>query len=514
MKHPNSKAAFTRRTLIASGLIAMGLAVAPSLVQAQTAAISGGLGNFDVVNNTGQDACGFEIEVEGLDPTKVVGSFTAQRYGVATVSAYTTGLVSGTRVSWKSADCTTNKTIAHAPGTGFAGTCYQWYPATYQNAGCEHFGLYFTNTAVTTITSRWLVNDPANVGAYIPHDPPMPIATPYYYVQPAVVANAAAVVANAAPVVVAEVVAPEPPEAPGLFGRAQWMKVFKRQLPVTVTLDQLVTDNPLVVPMDPALTEVNWTVVQADPPNGNAKRNRNRQQGNSTLDPTTRSVVRRYELYAYTGATDPVTGEVLCADLLCNTPAATELGDFISAQMTAVNVQGDFITVTKAGSGGGNVDSTDKLITCGNKCVMPYKVGSTVTLTAKANSGSAFAGWTGACTGTGNCTVTINGANTVTATFNTQVAAGGGGGGGGTGSSNVTLKVSTGNPGVVTSDVGGINCGTACSASVASGTAITLTATPPAGKTFGSWTGACTGTATTCTVTVNANLSVKANFNK
>ena len=43
---------------------------------------------------------------------------------------------------------------------------------------------------------------------------------------------------------------------------------------------------------------------------------------------------------------------------------------------------------------------------------------------------------------------------------------------------------------------------------------MTLTATPPAGKQFVSWGGACAGTANTCTVTVNANLSVQANFSK
>ena len=82
------------------------------------------------------------------------------------------------------------------------------------------------------------------------------------------------------------------------------------------------------------------------------------------------------------------------------------------------------------------------------------------------------------------------------------------------GTTSFQLKLSTSNPGVVTSDVGGINCGTACQANYATSTAVTLTATPPAGKTFASWSGACAGTTPICTVTVNANLSAKANFNK
>jgi endoglucanase len=41
-----------------------------------------------------------------------------------------------------------------------------------------------------------------------------------------------------------------------------------------------------------------------------------------------------------------------------------------------------------------------------------------VTLTASAASGSTFAGWSGACTGTGTCTVSMSAARSVTATFN------------------------------------------------------------------------------------------------
>ena len=61
--------------------------------------------------------------------------------------------------------------------------------------------------------------------------------------------------------------------------------------------------------------------------------------------------------------------------------------------MTAVLVQSNSVTVTK--SGNGTVDSADKLISCGNKCVAAYNAGAAVTLTAKAASGSVFAGWTG-----------------------------------------------------------------------------------------------------------------------
>jgi uncharacterized repeat protein (TIGR02543 family) len=40
-----------------------------------------------------------------------------------------------------------------------------------------------------------------------------------------------------------------------------------------------------------------------------------------------------------------------------------------------------------------------------------------VTLTALPTTGTAFAGWTGACSGTGSCTVIMDANKTVTASF-------------------------------------------------------------------------------------------------
>jgi hypothetical protein len=81
-----------------------------------------------------------------------------------------------------------------------------------------------------------------------------------------------------------------------------------------------------------------------------------------------------------------------------------------------------------------------------------------------------------------------------------------------------TLSVGTSNPGTVTGTPNGndraLNCGGACSAKFTDGTQVTLTAVPPAGKTFVSWSGACSGTNPVCVVAVNANLSAKAAFSK
>src|SRR2546426_6850089 len=58
----------------------------------------------------------------------------------------------------------------------------------------------------------------------------------------------------------------------------------------------------------------------------------------------------------------------------------------------------------------------------------------------------------------------------------------------------------------------GITCGSICSASFNTGTTVTLTATPGTQARFKGWSGACSGTTTTCTVTMNDNLSVTATF--
>ena len=76
---------------------------------------------------------------------------------------------------------------------------------------------------------------------------------------------------------------------------------------------------------------------------------------------------------------------------------------------------------------------------------------------------------------------------------------------------NITLA-GTGT-GTVTSNAGDINCGATCSANFASGTNVTLTAKPAAGMSFISWTGNCTGNATTCSVKMDAIKNVTATFN-
>jgi endoglucanase len=73
------------------------------------------------------------------------------------------------------------------------------------------------------------------------------------------------------------------------------------------------------------------------------------------------------------------------------------------------------LTVTASGSG--TVTSAAAGINCGAACSGSYLSGTSITLTATPTNGSTFAGWSGACTGTGPCTVAMTVTRSVTATF-------------------------------------------------------------------------------------------------
>jgi hypothetical protein len=81
------------------------------------------------------------------------------------------------------------------------------------------------------------------------------------------------------------------------------------------------------------------------------------------------------------------------------------------------------------------VTSSPAGILCGNDCSQTYDIGEMVTLTAAAAQGSTFVGMSGGgCSGTQvTCTITMDAAKTVTATFDLSGSAGGGGGDGGGG---------------------------------------------------------------------------------
>jgi hypothetical protein len=75
------------------------------------------------------------------------------------------------------------------------------------------------------------------------------------------------------------------------------------------------------------------------------------------------------------------------------------------------------LLVTRAGIGTGTVTSNAGGISCGADCSELYDAGRVITLSAKPAKGSKLAAWSGACSGTGTCVLTMDQAHSVTATF-------------------------------------------------------------------------------------------------
>jgi uncharacterized repeat protein (TIGR02543 family) len=150
--------------------------------------------------------------------------------------------------------------------------------------------------------------------------------------------------------------------------------------------------------------------------------------------------------------------------------------------VTATFTQDEYsLTVTEVGNG--TVDKDPNQAT--------YHYGDVVTLTATADPGWSFVGWSGALSGTDNpATMTITGNTVVTATFSQ-------------GEYTLTVNV-IGDGGTVIVDPN--------KATYRYGDVVTLTATVDPGWSFAGWSGALSGTDNPDTVTITGNTVVTASF--
>jgi hypothetical protein len=220
--------------------------------------------------------------------------------------------------------------------------------------------------------------------------------------------------------------------------------------------------------------------------------------GLAGFTPASAAAVYRYSAASPSAIVELADQSVTAAGFSA-TFAANSITLFVLMPETVATVG---LAIIKSGTGAGTVTSSPAGIDCGGTCSGEFEGGASVTLTATPATGSTFAGWSGAgCTGTGICTVMLDAAGSVTATFTLN---------------NYLLSVTKAGSadGTVTSSPGGISCGSACDGGFAYGTAAILTATPAPGAVFKEWRGACNGTSPSCILSVDGAANVTAVFSK
>jgi hypothetical protein len=162
------------------------------------------------------------------------------------------------------------------------------------------------------------------------------------------------------------------------------------------------------------------------------------------------------------------------------------------------------LTASTAGTGTGTVTSNPAGIDCGVDCTEDYDENTDVTVSQSADPGSVFVGWSGACSGTGACVVTMSSIQSVTATFDVGEVD--------PDPQTLTLAKDGTGLGTVSSAPAGIDCGVDCAEDYAADTEVTLTASATAGSDFIGWSGSgCSGTGT-CIVTMSSAQNVTATF--
>jgi hypothetical protein len=328
------------------------VAIAVTLVIAPTtgsSAVIGFLGNFDVINDTGSTAHGFEIELEGLHSSDITDTFggagrgfpsgrgfnpavAVQRYGAPAITEYVNGAFFGTRVTYRglyngSWDFGTPSGSFVTPGDN----CWTGGGVGYSAATpCDHFGVGTTKSASKT-TYSWLIE--SSPGVLSGASGIVNLPAPAYVVVPAV---PGAGQPPAPPVVQAVIQAPEPvqpPEKPeAQWGTAIWVKVFTTELEDAPKLEDLVGGNARLKNLE---TETEWQLLQKDP--GDPLSGVLESGYGVPVGPKAASILRRYEFYKFGGLYDPEDNHAILEGNDSN-PAGLDVGTYLGAQNGAVNL--------------------------------------------------------------------------------------------------------------------------------------------------------------------------------
>jgi hypothetical protein len=150
------------------------------------------------------------------------------------------------------------------------------------------------------------------------------------------------------------------------------------------------------------------------------------------------------------------------------------------------------VTVSGAGSVAADVPGLE----CAASCTTTWNSGQRLVLSATPAAGSKLVRWSGPCSGSASCALTVAPGAAVAALFAPAT---------------FRLTVSVKGRGGVRGP-GGIQCRPRCGATLPSYESARLTAAPAKGWTFRSWAGACTGARRACTVPMSRAATVRATF--
>lgn len=305
--------------------------------------------NFDVINDDpqGRTAHGFEIVMHGIAPSDITSIFGddgslymerwsgMERYGVPTIS--TVG--DATVITYK-ANYGGNWSVGTGAGTlkvAPVDSCWPLGDPTYNTSTypCDHFGVS-TNKVATSVEYNWLFESSPGQLAQTPAQVAAPIwnVIPQPAIQPAPINGVVQDPIPQPPVVEVHVRAPEPIDLE--FGEPQWVKVTAAPANVNMEVGDLVQNNAAVKEAKKNV-QIEWQLLQTDLGNPAAG---NIDLSGVKLDNKVRSVIYTFEYYEY-------TGEILAGGEAnpkgSDTPAQpdpTDLGNWKSTQMAAVNLDG------------------------------------------------------------------------------------------------------------------------------------------------------------------------------
>lgn len=299
--------------------------------------VFGSLANFDVVNDTGKTAHGFEIDIHGIRAGDISSIFGAanrwpnmERYGNPTVTDYGNGVKITYQATYNGtwSAGTPSGTLPVSPSD----SCWPYGAAAYgPNYPCDHFGVS-TSVSTPNVTYSWLVESSPGASTLTPVLATVP--NPVWTVTPVPpVANV-----PQPPQVNVVIAAPQPQVYE--FGEPRWVKVTATGTLQDVAVEDLVAENA-VIQKARTQTQLEWQLLQVDagkPGSGQI------DLTGVKLDPGATGVVYRFEFYQYTGNRDPQTNEALVGPNGdtpgANGPSPGDLGEFIVAQNAGINFDG------------------------------------------------------------------------------------------------------------------------------------------------------------------------------